>query len=63
MEATETYSNQPVGVSEWSKCPSEVNLDYFRDVRLYKFDLQMSHKKSRDWLCKTFSCVSFLWDN
>ena len=28
MEATETYSNQPVGVSEWSKCPSEVNLAY-----------------------------------
>ena len=30
MEATEIYSNQPVGVSEWSKCPIEVNLAYFR---------------------------------
>ena len=33
MEATETYSNQPVGVSEWSKCPSEVNLAYFRGTQ------------------------------
>ena len=30
MEATETYFNQPMGESEGSNCPSEVNLAYFR---------------------------------